>query len=90
MRTGRPRTLTDEELRERERRWIADYRAKLRAAKDPRVKKLLHPEVTNRRKARGGRRTAELIRQGFINIPVPYKVGMPNYGGRPPKENPLT
>lgn len=69
MRTGRPRTRTLEEERAAETLWMRNYREKLRANK--KIPKLLHPEVVNRRKQRGGRRTAELIRQGVHTIPVP-------------------
>ncbi len=69
MRTGRPRTRTLEEERAYETAWMFAYREKQRAAGT--WPKRLHPEVVNRRKQRGGRRTAELIRLGVHTLPVP-------------------
>lgn len=69
MRTGRPRIRTLEQEKEYERNWIAKYREKLRTI--GKMPMRLHPEVVNRRKQRGGRRTAELIRLGVHHVPVP-------------------
>ncbi len=69
MKTGRPKTRTLEDKREYERRWMAEYRAKLR--KVGKLPKLLHPEVANRRRGAGGRRSAELIRTGVYYVAVP-------------------
>ena len=33
----------------------------------------LHPDVINRRKSAGGRKTAEMIKQGIYYLPVPGK-----------------
>jgi len=69
---GRPATRTLEDKREYERKWMREYRAKLR--KVGKLPKLLHPEVVNRRKGAGGRRSAEMIRQGA------YRVAIPGFG----------
>lgn len=66
---GRPRTRTLEEERAYEARWLREYKAKQRAS--GKLPKLLHPEIVNRRKQRGGRKTAELIRTGKYHLPVP-------------------
>ena len=66
---GRPRTRTLEEEKAYERNWLKEYKRKQRAS--GKLPKLLHPEVVNRRKQRGGRRTAQLIREGVHHLPVP-------------------
>jgi hypothetical protein len=63
--------MTDAELRK-----IRDNERSLRNKRRLRLTgRYLHPEVVNRRKQAGGRRTAELLRIGVYSLPL---VGNPH------------
>lgn len=57
----------DEEHRQKR---LARYRRN-RLERKMRGGKPLHPDVRNRRKSAGGRKTAEMIKAGIYSLPVP-------------------